>query len=306
MIDNSYRYIERTFLLPKVNFFVLPEKINFWILKETIKRELKDIKIEGNGKNKKFIITMDSDIFYKSIYCETELFLARAKIQLSEFKRLNNSTNWSFVTLYYALFFNTTCLFRNFNEGFIFFDKIDADLLNNFYEILHSDIQKIEQGNYRFSCELSIYNNLILISFSPTIDLHKSTWTLLYDKLVILKDKCTKDTDEEKIYALFIKLLNRQPEKYLSNLRNRLNYRPEAIVENNQIELDLLMLDDKFLNKLSKLDVSIKENEYKVISFIMVYLLEINIKLSNQLKERNCIRHNYSLYEQLIMTKNID
>jgi hypothetical protein len=308
LFGNNFLTIRNNHLLPRINYGVKRTKYEFWSLKDVFTTKLISLnKLSG----KSFEIELTKDDYYKAIHCDIELFMNKVFIQYSDFKKQSNvSPSWSFITLYYLAFFNSTCLFRFIDKGFIFLSKVQAKRIEDFSIALYSSPISIDTGNYYFSLkEINTYGNIILTLSHKGDSVHKSTW--LQMESTLRGFLITSDPSEIVLYNLLLNHFTKFKSEYPSNLRNKLNYNGDSSIldlEKNIPYLTLRDINSNYLIELTNIDTSISSNvnQMKSISFLTSFLFELNQRLYKEYIDRSVFgqdfsieRNNYLKHKQL-------
>lgn len=285
----NYYYIRNNHLLSKLNFGVSRNKYSYWSFKNIISLNLISLK-KLSGKS--YEIELDQKDYYKSIYCDIELFMNKIYIQYCDFnQQINSSASWSFITFYYFAFFNSTCLFRFLDKGFIFLSKEQCDNLEKFSTAMYSDSIRVDTGNYYFALkEVNEFGNIVLSLTHKGDSVHKSTWIQLESTLN--EFKLNSDQDEAIIYSSLLSRFKDLNSEFPSNIRNKLNYNGESSILDFCKELPIFKLFE-----FSKLDlkdiVNIKFssnstiNSIESLNYLTSYIFQLNLKLYNEFIERS-------------------
>src|SRR5690606_30013203 len=93
-----------------------------------------------------------------------------------------NATTWSFVTLYYLLFFSATTFLRFFHRGYLYLSTNHINSIENYYAAVHSSPIRLQQGTYYFAASPSPNAGQIIITISHKSDgVHKLTLNMISD-----------------------------------------------------------------------------------------------------------------------------
>ena len=276
-------------IIPRIQYGTDAKRANFWRLKKVITERLNDISC-SNGSN--FEISISKDDYYKLIYCESELFLNKAYIQYHDYKKMvdNLSGSWSFVTLYYFLFFNLCCLMRFCERGYVYLTQEYTRKLDKAHLAFKSLPTNISDGNYFFQKNrIDTYGNII-ISFKRVDSTHKVIWGDFRDILLVLISNST--AQELGIYKTMLSHLDSFKKEYPSTLRNDLNYNAETILldfKNEIVCYDLVELNDEFYRSFLKIDESTSSlsNKIKSITHISSFIYQLNFNLADEFYNRS-------------------
>lgn len=288
--NTAFIYTRNKYVIPRINYGIPISKVEYWRLKNIISEKLQQIYVSSNSS---FDIIVKIEDYYKLIFCESELCLNKSYIQLNDYNKLvdKSSGSWTYVTLYYLMFFNLSCLLRFFNKGYVYLTNEHTKKINDASLALNSNIVKVNDGNYFFETDGMDdgYGN-IKISFHKVDTTHKVIWGEF--KKVIQVMILQSSDKENAIYNVILKHFNKFQISYPSALRNELNYNPETILLdfNQQITCyHLPMIDDKFYTSLLKIDDDNNSisNKIKSITHIASFIYNLNLKLSNEFYSRS-------------------
>jgi hypothetical protein len=303
LFGNSFRNVRNNHVIPRISFGVSRKKMGFWSLKDVFTNKILSLtKLTG----KSIEIELEKEDYYKAIQCDVEMFMNKTLIQsLDYINQKNTSSTWSFVTLYYLLFFSTTCLFRLLDKGFIFLSKEHTNRLENYSLARYSSIISLDAGNYYFNIkEINSYGNVVINLTSKGDSVHKSTWYQLESTFRDFK-KVSKE-DETVLYELLLDHFSKFKTEYPSHLRNKLNYNGESCVHDLENLLPIQKLQEinkNFLKNLVSFDSDnlSYENQMKSVSFLASFIFELNNNLYNEYicrskfgKDFQTERENYS------------
>jgi hypothetical protein len=289
LFGKNFLQIRNSHIIPKASFGVLQSKYEYWSLKEIFTNKILSLNKLGG---KSYEIEISTDDYYKAIHCDIELFMNKTLVQYSDFKVQGNvSPSWSFITLYYFLFFNATCLFRFIDKGFVFFSRENSKNLENYSIALYSNLISVDVGNYYFSVkEINSYGNIIVTLSFKGDSVHKSTWIQLESTLreFIIRS----DQNEKVVLNLLLSHFIGFKTEYPSNLRNKLNYNADSSMLDlgNKLPYSQIKdINDNYLEALIKLNISSKNNSVQIesVSFLVSYLFELNKKLYKEYLERS-------------------
>lgn len=287
--NTGFIHVRNQHIIPRIQYGVEAKKSNFWRLKNVITDKLNNI---THLNNSSFEISIKKDDYYKLIYCESELFLNKSYIQYHDYKKMvdNLSGSWSFVTLYYFLFFNLCCLLRFFDRGYIYLTSEYTKKLEKAHLALHSSPININDGNYFFQKkEIDSYGNITL-SFKKVDTTHKVIWGEFRNILVYLISKSS--AQELGVYQIMLSHLDSFNSSYPSTLRNELNYNAETILLdfNNEITCyKLLELDDEFYRSFLKINENDSRisNKIKSVTYISSFIYYLNFQLAEEFYDRS-------------------
>lgn len=292
--DGNFYFIRNNHIIPKVHHGIKPGKIDHWNIKDVVTIRLLSLK-KLSGQNLEIEISKSD--YYKSIFCEIELFYTKLLIHYKDFKNLKNiSMSWKYVTLYYLSFFSLTLLYRFLDCGFIYLSKQEIRKLNDFSIITQSQAINLSTGNYYFNLKgVNEYGNVILDLSSKDKSVHISSWEH-FD--YILNKFYINSTNEEKlVFDKFLELFRFNDFQFPSTMRNNLNYKSSSSFFdlNNQInDCQILSLDKFFLERLMKLKkVDSLNNKIEMFNFIVSYLFNLNKNLYLELSLRNDFCKNF-------------
>lgn len=286
--DGNFYFIRNNHIIPKVHYGIKTNKVDHWNIRDVLTTKLITLnKLSGNNLE----IEISQSDYYKSIFCEIELFYTKLLIHYRDFKNLKNiSMSWKYVTLYYLSFFSLTLLYRFLDCGFIYLTKADTKKLNDFSIVTQSQAINLPTGNYYFNLKgINEYGNLILDLSSKDKSVHIASWEH-FD--YILNQFYINSTNEEKlIINKFLDLFKFNDVQFPSTMRNNLNYRGISSffdLKNEIDECQVLPLDQLFLEKLLKLKkVDSLNHKIEIFNFIASYLFNLNIYLYSELSLRN-------------------
>lgn len=288
--NTAFIYTRNKYILPRIKYGIPVEKSNYWRLKNIISERIQSI---SSTTNVCFNISLKKEDYFKLIFCESELFLNKSFIQLNDYHKLidKSSGSWSFVTLYYSLFFNLSCLLRFLNKGYVYLTPEYAKKISDAYLALNSSPIKISYGNYFFEtdCIDDGYGN-IKISFNKVDTTHKVIWEEFKKALQTLSSQATDR--ELAIYKVILSHFNKYQNSYPSALRNELNYNAETILLDFHKEITcyhLPKIDDKFYQSFLKIDDNNPSisNKIKSITYISSYIFSLNLKLAEEFYNRS-------------------
>lgn len=294
--NKAYTFIRNTYLIPRLQYGVSVNKMDFWKLKNLILED-RIVAITHNNRNE-FSISLDEADYYKSIYCEIELFFNKSFIQLQDYKTsyINKvSGSWSLVTLYYFLFFNICCFMRFFGKGYIYLSHQHTKSLVDRCLAWDSRVVKIDAKNYFFELisSESEYSSCS-IQFKGVDTTHKVIWSEFKSIIQMLLNHAS---DEEKIvYDTILAFLNNYPNGYPSALRNDLNYNSETCLKDfsqSILKMEIPKINNNFhidFLKLSTASVSF-ENKIRSMAYISSYLYKLNYELSHDFYHRSNFGH---------------
>lgn len=300
--NSGFIYIRSQHITPRIKYGIDAKKSNFWRLKIVITEKLNNI---THINNSSFDISITKEDYYKLIYCESELFLNKSYIQYHDYKKMldNSSGSWSFVTLYYFLFFNLCCLFRFCDRGFVHLTQEYTRKLENAHLALYSLPVSISEGNYFFQkSTIDQYGNVIL-NFKKAKTTHQAIWSEFEKILSIL---ISKSSDKElAIYTTMLSHLNSFNSSYASTLRNDLNYNAETIMLdfNNQITCyELMDLNESFYQSFLKIDEhqDTLTNKIKSITHISNFIYNLNFELANEFYNRSSYGRDFIKMRKII------
>jgi hypothetical protein len=278
IFSSNYLKTRNQYIIPLIDYGVKRGKSQHWILKDVISTQLISL---NQISSTEIDIEIPKDIFYKSLVCEIELFLNKSIIQLINcYKSNNQSLCWRYVTSYYLWFFCTTTLFRFLHRGFTFFHSTNIKSLELFSSTVHSNLIKLNSGNYYFSViGTNSYDDLIIKLVHQGDNLHKLTGLQL-NKIMVEFNKNAAD-EEKVVLAELLQLSNKLGIDFHSKLRNDLNYSAlPSIPDDFKIGRQLWDLEDNYVTKLLRNDYNISpENKMLVTSFFIIYLLSMNLNL---------------------------
>lgn len=297
LFGNNFLTIRNNHLLPRINYGVKRTKYEFWSLKDVFTNKIISLnKLSG----KSFEIELTKNDYYKAIHCDIELFMNKVFIQYSDYKKQTDvSPSWSFITLYYLAFFNSTCLFRFIDKGFIFLNKTHAKIIEDFSIALYSDPIAVDIGNYYFSVkEINSYGNIVLSLSHKGDSVHKSTWLQMESSL--REFLTTSDPSEIVLYNLLLNHFTKFKSEYPSNLRNKLNYNGDSSIldlENSIPYLTLREINSNYLKELTNIDTSISSNinQMKSLSYLTSFLFELNQRLYKEYIDRSVFGRDFSI-----------
>lgn len=296
LFGDNFLKIRNDHLLPRIQFGIKRNKIQYWSFKDIITTKLISLK-KLTGRS--YEIEIAKEDYYKAIHCDTELFMNKIFVQLSDFKKQSNvSPSWSFITLYYFTFFNATCLFRFIDKGFIFLNKEQTKRLDDFSLAVYSEGITVDTGNYYFAFkEVNNYGNIILILTHKGDSVHKSTWIQLESTLREFINN--SDNNENVLYSLLLDHFTKFKSEYPSNLRNRLNYNGDSSILDLECSIPYLTLKDvnsDYLKELAKIDTSIINNfnQMTSVSLLVSFLFELNQKLYKEYTDRSNFGKDFS------------
>lgn len=287
--DKNFLRIRNNHVFPKIHYGIKKDKYKFWNLKEILTTKIISLnKLTG----KSYELEISEEDYYKALHCEIELFLNKTMVQYHDFKNQDKiSKTWSFVTLYYFVFFNVTLLFRFLDKGFIFLSREQSKRINDFSLAMYSSIINVDSGNYYFSLngKNSSGNLIINISFKGD-SVHKTTWNQFEETL----DDFVNNSNnyENLICDLLLKQFRQFKSEYPSNLRNKLNYNGESSmldIENLLIESKIIDLNPAYLKSLAKINLldPNPDNLIKSTYHLNTYIFELNKKLYTEFLDRS-------------------
>ena len=286
---NNFLTIRNNHILPKINYGVGRSKYEYWSLKKILTTKLISLK-KLTGKS--YEIELEKSDYYKAIHCDIELFMNKIYIQYCDFTLQKNiSTTWSFITFYYFAFFNSTCLFRFLDKGFIYFSSENSTDLENFYTAVYSDSIKVDTGNYYFALkEINRNGNLIISISHKGESVHKSTWIQLESTL---KEFLSNSDQEEAImYNLLLSQFIDLKSEYPSNIRNKLNYNGESSIldiENSISLFNLVDISSFTINEILSLKNNSNKTEKSIEStnYLTSCIFNLNMNLYSEYKNRS-------------------
>lgn len=288
--NTAFIFTRNKYILPRINYGVAASKSKHWRLKNVISDRLENI---NSTTNSGFEVTLKKEDFYKLIFCESELFLNKSYIQLKDYCKLidNTSGSWSFVTLYYFLFFNLSCLLRFFNKGYVYLTSDITKKLSQSHLALNSEVINIKQGNYFFETDGvdDGYGN-ILIQFKSVDTTHKVIWG---EFKKVLNSLIKESSDNEMgIYRVILSHFNSFQESYPSTLRNDFNYNAETILLDFNKEIvcyNLPPIDENFYHSFLRIDQNTQSisNKIKSITHISSFIYHLNLKLASEYYNRS-------------------
>lgn len=289
LFNTGFLFIRNQHILPRIKYGINANKANFWRLKKIITEKLNDI---NHIDNSSFEITLNQEDYFKLIYCESELFLNKSYIQYHDYKKMVDklSGSWSFVTLYYLLFFNLCCLMRFCDCGYVYLSSEYTRKLENSHAALKSLPIKINDGNYFFKkISADNYGN-IKISLKRVDTTHKVIWGEFRNILIQLIEKSS--AEELVIYKTILSHLDSFQSSFPSSIRNELNYNAETSLLdlNSQITCyDLSDLDEYFFSSFLKIDRNKTDlsNKIKSITHISNFIYNLNFRLAEEFYERS-------------------
>lgn len=289
LFGDNFLNIRNTHIIPLVNYGIKRKKYEFWSLKDVVTTKIISLnKLQGKSNVE---IEVSKADYFNSLHCEIELFMNKSIIQYCDFiKSKNSSPCWSFVTLYYLAFFNTTCFFRFLSKGFIFLTYEQKKRLEDFSLAVYSTPICLDVGNYYFSQEENNNGNIIIKLSFKNGNVHKLNWIQLESTFRNFLPKC--DNDEKIIYNLFLSHFSAFNTDYPSSLRNKLNYNGESSIldfENSIPNIVINNTDSNFIKGLSSVEtVKNIKNQMHSIAYLTSFLFNLNELLYKEYLTRSC------------------
>lgn len=288
LFGQNYFRIRNESIIPSIGYGIKKTKVEHWGFKEVLTTQLIELrKISANI----YEIEISKSDFYKALHCDIELFMNKCFVQYNDFVvSKNNSSTWSFVTMYYLSFFSMTAFFRLMRKGFIFLQQDQAKNLENFSLAMYGTIISVKPGNYYFSYNGESANGNIILNLSNKGEgVHKLSWIQLENTIREFLPFC--DADEKTIFQSLLNYFIYFKSEFPSHLRNKLNYHGDS---------SLLDLDKKLINKDLKFEerdlirgiLSINndsrlENQINAISFLSSFLFKYANRLYNEYNTRS-------------------
>lgn len=288
LFGTNYLKIRNEYLIPIVPYGIQRKNYEFWLFKDIITDRLRSFnKISKNS----FEIEISQDEFFKSLYCEIQLFLNKSLIQYCDFNKSPTSSScWSFVSLYYLSFFASTTFFRFLHRGYIFLDSSHIKKISDYSLAVYSSPINLDSGNYYFDASKpNLSGNIVLTLSHKGSNFHQQQWVQLESFLTSCLADC--DSDESQIFNLLLQLFKKLPNDFQSKTRNKLNYKGESAIwefEKKFPYVDFVKLNNDFLKELSIFDNKVTDNnQIRGTAFVSIFLMKYILKLYSELEFRS-------------------
>ncbi len=290
LFGENFIDVRNRYIIPSISFGVGRHEYESWNFKDTVSNNSKNF--SSSSKNA-FQVEINKSDFFKALHCDIELSLNKTTIQYIDLLySKGQSKSWSYVTLYYFLFFGTNTLFRLLHSGNVFFYQNQIARFEALSTLSGYGLKPLSTGNYRFSVQGENSNGDILLNFTFQGDnLHKKTWYQFEAIIRGFLPNC--DSEEKAIFMQVIEIFKKYTIEFPSQTRNMLNYTGESSmleIRNKIVHMNLKEFNKAFIKKLFTVDLigsSTLKNQMECTAFLSLLVFKYVQKLYGEYSLRS-------------------